>query len=174
MNFYTLYDPVRKKQGITFSKKTWLVMKMVIFLICATVLQVSASVGYAQKVTLNEKDASLRKVFNDLKKQTGYIFFYEDEILNNTSNVNLHVSNTEMKDVLDLCLKDQPLQFVIEANTVAIKRKEPNLIDKAKFFFAQVTVTAKVVDELGNPLPGVTVTAKDTQQATATDKSGSF
>lgn len=172
MKFYTLNFPVREKRGKFF--KTLLIMKMAIFIICAAFLQVSASTGFAQKVTLNEKDASLEKVFNDIKKQTGVIFFYKADALRGTSKVNINVKDATLQEALDQCLKDQPLIYTIAGNTIGVKKKEENLIDKAKAFYAQVTVTGKVTDETGQQLPGVTVKIKDSDLATATDSKGSY
>ena len=87
MNFYTLFNPVRKKRGRLF--KLLLVVKLVILLITVACLHVSAAT-LAQTVTLKEKDAPLEKVFNDIKKQTGYIFFYENLRLFSKLNIDFN------------------------------------------------------------------------------------
>jgi hypothetical protein len=61
-----------------FSIKTIRIMKLTIVLLIAACLQVSAK-GYSQKVTLKENNISLQKVFEEIRKQTGYHFFYADE-----------------------------------------------------------------------------------------------
>lgn len=175
MKFYTLYYPLRKKRGIIF--KTILVMKLTILLITVVCLHVTAAT-YAQKVTLNEKDAPLDKVFNDIKKQSGYIFFYNNNVLNGTSKVNINVKDATLQDALDQVLKDQPLEYTIVDNTIVVKKKEETFLDnlknKIKAELVQATVAGKVVDGTGQPLPGVNVKEKGTQNGTITDNKGAF
>ena len=55
-------------------------MKLTSIILLVTCLHVNAST-YAQKVSLNENNISLQKVFEEIRKQTGYQFFYADEII---------------------------------------------------------------------------------------------
>ncbi|HEY0056844.1 MAG TPA: carboxypeptidase regulatory-like domain-containing protein, partial [Pedobacter sp.] len=40
--------------------------------------------------------------------------------------------------------------------------------------FAQNTVTGKVTDRSGNPVPGATITVKNTQVSTVSDQNGNY
>lgn len=55
------------------SPKVLLVMKLTTAILLMFLVQVSAK-SYSQ-ITLNEQNASLEKVLNSIKKQTGYSFF---------------------------------------------------------------------------------------------------
>ena len=57
--------------------KTLLIMKLVIILLFAGYLQANAK-GYAQSITLSEKNISLQKLFVKVIRQTGYQFFCKD------------------------------------------------------------------------------------------------
>jgi len=170
MNFYTLFNPVRKKRGRLF--KLLLVMKLVTILITAACLQVSAT-AVAQKITLSEKDASLEKVFNDIKKQTGYIFFYENDVLKGTSKVTIDVKNEELPDVLNLCFKNQPLAYTIAGNTIGVKKKETAIQEQTKPQ-ANKDITGQVLTKQQIPLVGASVIVKRTQSGTLTDVKGNF
>jgi len=76
------------------------------------------------KITLNEKDASLEKIFNEVKAQTGYNFFYEHNILNSTSKVTINVKDASLMDVLNQCLANQPLVYTIAGNNIGVKKKK--------------------------------------------------
>ena len=71
-----------------FLTKTIKIMKLTTVLLIATCLQVSAK-SYSQKVTLKENNISLVKVFEEIRKQTGYQFFYADEVLSTAKNVDV-------------------------------------------------------------------------------------
>jgi len=154
-------------------RKLLLIMKITTLILITVILHVSANT-MAQKVTLNKKNAQLVDVFNDINAQTGYDFAFTTTTLKDAKPVTINVRNEELSEVLTQIFQGQNLEFTIENKSVVIKPKEETLIDKARAYFAQITVTGKVQDELGQPLPGVTVRVKGTSNAFATDSKGSF
>ncbi len=97
-------------------------MKLTTVLLIATCLQVSAK-GYSQKVTLKENNISLQKVFEEIRRQTGYQFLYADEILITAKNVSINVKKVSIEEVLDSSFKNQALTYTISENTIIVKRK---------------------------------------------------
>ncbi len=120
MNFYTRYRPVRKKRGTVL--QTLLVMKLIFLLVTIACLHVTAA-SYAQKITLNEKNEPLDKVFNDIKKQSGYIFFYNNNVLTGTTKVSLTLKDATLQEALDQTLNGQPLEYAIVDKTIVIKKR---------------------------------------------------
>jgi TonB-linked SusC/RagA family outer membrane protein len=155
------------------TRKILKVMKITTFFMLISILTVSAA-SYAQKITLNERRASLEQLLDKVRQQSGYNIVYSDELLSKSHTVTLNLKDASLEDALKAILVDQTLTYEIENKTIIIKEREVSLLDKAKFFFAQVTVSGKVQDEIGQPLVGVTVKLKGTNQATATDANGVF
>ena len=87
--------------------KTLLIMKLTTILLLAASLQLSAR-GITQ-ITLKEKNAPLEKVFQQIKKQSGYVFWYEDKLLEKAKPVNISVKNATLEQLLQLLFQDQPL-----------------------------------------------------------------
>ena len=56
-------------------KKFLLVMKITVFLLLVTFMQVSAAT-YAQQINLAENHVTLKKLFKEIRKQSGYNFVY--------------------------------------------------------------------------------------------------
>src|SRR5690606_37754115 len=106
------------------------IMKLTTILLIAACLQVSAK-GYAQKVSLNQNNISLQKVFEEIRKQTGYQFFYADEVLKEAKRVSVNVKNASIEEVLNVCFKNQPLDYTISEKTIIVKRKEVSVINTA-------------------------------------------
>lgn len=171
MNFYTLYSPVREKRGKFF--KTLLVMKMATFIICAAFLQVSAARSFAQRVTLTENNAPLGKIFDAIKRQTGYIFFYEDKALAGTANISINLKNVALKEALDLCLKDQPLIYTIAGHTIGVKRRTETPF-RSLSTAVPITVSGKVTDTTGTALPGATIKISGQNNSFITASDGTF
>lgn len=128
-------------------------------------MQVSAS-GLAQKITLNKSNASLKSVFKDLKQQSGFNFFYTDNLLKDAVPVDVNVKNAELEEVLQLILGKQHLSYLIRDKTV--------IINKGKEI-RQDIISGFVGDRKDRkPIPGVTVSIKGTKSMVQTDKNGKF
>jgi TonB-linked SusC/RagA family outer membrane protein len=142
-------------------------MKLTFSVMIFGLLQVSAA-GYAQKVSLSLKNASLIDVLSNIKQQTGYNFLYNSEMLSKSQSIDIEVKNEQLTTVLDKCFKNQPLTFLIEEKTVIIKEKnKPAQI-------AAVNIKGKVTDEKGEPLSGASIKVKGTNNSVSSDINGEF
>lgn len=147
-------------------------MKLLILLTVVACLQVSAS-GYGQTVTLSVKNTPLEKVFKEVKRQTGFSFVYTRDQLKNSLPVTCNIVKAELKEVLSVCFRNQPLSFVIEDNYVVVQTKIASAA-KETFTDTIINITGKIVNEHGESMEGVTILSKKTSKASATDKKGEF
>lgn len=159
--------------------KTILVMRLTAFLLLTVFMQVSAA-GLAQKVTLSEQNAPLKKVFREIKKQTGYTFFYSTGLLDKSHPVSITVKEEELSRVLDECCRDQPLSYSIVNKTVVIRaRKEASFIppSAAADSVPSALVIGKVTDETGKVAiagANIVVKRKGATRGTVSGKDGEF
>jgi len=171
-NFYTkncLHSPFRGR-----GRKILLIMKLTTLILITVILHVSATT-LAQKVTLNEKNARLVDVFNEINAQTGYDFVFTTTIVKDAKPVTINVKNEELNDALTQIFQGQDLDFSLDNKIVVIKAKETSLLDKLKTALnLPVTISGKVVDELGKPMVGVDITQKGTSNVVRTDDKGKF
>ncbi len=163
---------IRENLHLIFRKQTWLIMRLTTILLLSACLQVSAS-GFSQDVTLSEKNVSLQKIFNQIHKQTGYQFFYEDEMLNKTGRINIKVKNMPLEKVLAICFKDLPMSYSIVNNVITLKRKTGDIVQAIEAP-AFINIQGTVKDAQGQPLVGVSVIVKGTNKGTGTDANGHF
>ena len=84
--------------------------------------------GYAQKVTFFKEKASLKEVFTEIEKQTGYSFIYTDEMLAESRRVDVKLEGADLEDALHQCFAGQPLDYTIKNKTVIIKRREKVMV----------------------------------------------
>lgn len=160
---------IRKYRGWpSISYKTLLVMKLVFVFLTAAFLQTSAA-GYAQKLTLSRKNATLEQIFWEVSKQSKYEFIYDADMLKEAMPVNINVVNASLERVLNECFTGQSLTYTVLRNTIVVKRKpvEPVVI-------TLLPLKGSVTDEKGTPLPGATVRVKGTDKATVADANGQF
>jgi len=149
--------------------KFLLCMKLCFVLMLATGLQVSAR-GYGQdKVHLSLKlnNIKLSKALNIIGRKTHYRFLYSDDLIPVNKRIDLRADDKPLSEVLDKLLAETDLEFKILDNNVVVLAPEGVDIQARR-------ITGTVKDAKGNPLIGVTVKIKGTQNGTTTDVRGRF
>jgi TonB-linked SusC/RagA family outer membrane protein len=126
-----------------------------------------------EKITLTLKNASLGRIFKDIRRQTGFLFIYTEETLKTARTVNIDVKNATLKEALDICFSGQPLTYVIMDDAVVVKQKEQPII-KASAPLADTTINGRILSATGEGLSGVSVRLKNSATGTATDDRGGF
>ncbi|RWU08143.1 SusC/RagA family TonB-linked outer membrane protein [Pedobacter chitinilyticus] len=152
-----------------------IIMRAYLTAVVITLAFVNVSAGLrAQSVTLKVQNAKLVQVFSEIKKQTGYQFWYEDNILDNSKNVSLDLSNVSITTALETTLKNQSLEFTINDKTIVIREKEKNLFDRIIDVFALINVNGRVTDENNQSMAGATIKVKGTNKQAQTNRNGEF
>jgi len=157
--------------GRLFSK-ILLVMKLTTLIILIAFMQVSAKT-YSQ-ITLHVNNKPLTEVLETVKKQTGYVFFYEGHLLDNII-VSLDVNNVPLNVAMDKCLKDLPLSYnVVKKNVVITQANYPVRDNHKAILSIEKTIIGKVTDTTGTPLIGATILNKNSGKTVISDDKGEF
>jgi TonB-linked SusC/RagA family outer membrane protein len=152
------------------------VMKLTTVLLLVFALHVGAR-GYSQKITLRLNDVSLTKAFAAIHKATGYTFTYfmEDVAPFRTT---FQVNNVSLDRALEACLKNVPLTYTIMAESknisIRLKKAETAPLTTDLPGTASINIKGRILDEKGDPLPGVTIVVKGRDKATLTNGNGEF
>ncbi len=171
MKFIHLFRCVGKSAAAP--KQILRVMKLLIVLMTAVFVQASAA-SFGQQVSLDRKQASLKTIFSDIQKQTGYTVVYQTSLLAKSSPVTIKVEKADLKSVLDEILRNQLLTYQIEDKVVVIKKAETSIIDKIIDYFQNIDIKGRVEDTEGNPLVGATVRIKGTDKVVLTNSNGEY
>lgn len=167
---YKKYSELIFRDNAPLLLKFLLRMKLIIVILTTTFFQVQASSGYAQKISLSVKNASLTEVITQIRKQANVDFLYNNLSTVAMKPISVEVKNEELSKVLELCLAGQPLSFRIQNKIVLITRKpELKVIE-----MVDREVTGTVTDEKGVPLPSVIVQVKNGTASVATDINGKY
>ena len=170
-----MYKNITKQLGIPpgYIYKILLIMRLTTVLLIATIMQVSAG-SFAQKISLNEKNAPLEKIFDKIRLQSGYDFLFNRELLKTAKPVDINIKNADIEDALAICFKGQPFTYTLEEKTIVIKEKTPSFLERVVDHWAAIDVHGRVVDQEGKPLPGATVKVKGTGKSVSTNGKGEF
>lgn len=146
----------------------------------------------AQQITLKKPQISLLEAFKEIKKQTDYNFLWAARNVQNTLKVTVNVQAQSVEQTVAELLKGLPLQFKIEDNTIMVfekKEQDPvkqtnnavrgggNLkgIVNSQPISLQKSITGLVTHyATGEPLKGVTVSAKGKGIQVSTGENGFF
>ncbi len=161
---------------LRYSTKMLLTMKLTGLLMMLTMLQVSAAV-YSQTVSFSGKNVKLKTVFNAIRKQTGYVVFYDNQLVKTAKPVTVEVQHASVDALLKTVLLNQGLTYSITDKTISIRKQAltaPGFPQLAFFPPPAVTLTGRVTDDTGDPLPGVTIMVEGTTKGTTTNEKGEF
>lgn len=167
-----------KKQLISRSTRgLWIkflrVMRLTVFLLLVSLTGVSAS-SYSQntKLNLSVKNSSLIDVFHQIEEQSEFYFYFKKEEVQSKNVVSIDLKNAAITEILNQVLAGTGLEYKIIDRYVVVKQTEKS----AEEFLIQQqkTVTGKVTDSSGQPLPGVTVLVKGTTTGTITGVDGNY
>lgn len=147
-------------------------INLIVVLLSMLCLQVAAASSYAQ-ITLNERQITLEQLFEQLKQQSSYSFFYNAKEVRTMQPVRIEVKDANIETVLSLALSDKPLEYAIVDKTVIIRHKEAQNLHPSGIT-QNLDIHGKVQDAQGIPLPGVSVQIKGGTKATSTDISGNY
>lgn len=156
----------------SFIQKIVRVMKISVFLVLVCTLQLSASVMLGQQVSLQSGEMSVRKVFKELKTQTGTFFMYSEDEVDRNLLVDVDFSDVSLEVVLEEICEQAALTYEIVDDYVLITKKVSELIKEIQQEKKELKGT--VTDSEGNTLPGVSVVVKATTNGVATDIDGKY
>lgn len=164
----------RPLSGLSPVAKTLRIMKLIAILLLVGCLQVSAK-GVAQKITLHEKNAPLQKIFKEIRKQSGYLFLYTDELIRDAKATDVVVKDVSLEDALRAAFREQPLTFSIVNKTIIVRRKEETPPTPMPLeIFAKHSIRGTVVGEDNAPVSGASVVLNGTKHGTSTGTDGEF
>lgn len=157
--------------------KVFILMKLIIVLLVTLLLQ-QGQAAIAQYIDVSKNNVPLREVLKEIRVQSGYDFFFDEASLKTSRPVSIHIKNGTVEEVLKAAFQNQPLTYSIVEKTIVVKnRLNTNLSVSTDRWLQQTpqqTLAGKVTDAKNEPLIGVSITIKGTNQGTSTDTDGSF
>jgi len=167
-----------RRQLIMLSKR--LIFAFLVQLFFCTVLL--ANTGNAQlkniekvKISMNLQEKSLAHFFKQVESKTDFKFTYTDNLVDLKQPVTVVENDKSLYDVLVAVSRQTDLNFVQVNENIHVKLvtgNKRNPVEVAQL--QEVTVSGTVVDEGGEPIPGVTVLVRGTTTGIATGLDGRY
>lgn len=147
-------------------------MKLIVVLIITTVSLIQATNGYAQHASINleVRNKNIKEVLEEIEKQTDFTFFFNNRHVNMRRQVSVSVKNSSVFKVLDEIFTGTNVSYsVLDKKIILTSEIETTEQEKISG-----KITGKVMDAIGEPIPGANVSEQGTTNGTITDADGNF
>lgn len=164
-------------------KKMALIMRLCFLLILISTTFAMANSSYSQstKLSLYLRNATVREVFENIEKNSEFIFVFYDGIIDLDRKTSVKVENVTVDKILDKVFETTDNTYTFLDRQIVISSKEKKVvqplnsgIEESEVQPQKKELSGKVTDGAKLPLPGVTVLVKGTMTGTVTDALGNF
>lgn len=127
--------------------------------------------AFAQDISLNVSNVTVKEAMAQLKKTSGYSFVFSSADVNTKQLVSVSAENATIQEIVNQILKGQTgLDYEIQGKKIVLKKVQLQQPKSSK----NINVTGKVVDAKGEPIIGATIKEEGTSNGTITDFDGNF
>src|SRR5690554_3439557 len=156
--------------------KTFRKMRLTLYALILAFAQSYALSGYAQATKLNLKmeNSSVREVLLEIENISEFRFLYNSKMVDVDRKVSVNFKEQTIDKALNRLFKNTGAAYRIIDRQVVLYAKSEPVLETAELQQQQRTVSGKVTDSSGQPLPGVTIVLKGTTQGTVTNTDGEY
>lgn len=154
-------------------KKTFLVMRLVFVISLVCIMQSFALDSYTQnsKISISVKAMKLDDILMKLERETNYRFAYNKTDIDVDQVYTIHISDGQIKEVLDKLFTDKDISYkIIDQRQIILSRSSSSYTVSQQ----SKSISGRVTDSSGQPLPGVSVVIKSTTTGTITGNDGKY
>ena len=144
-------------------------MKLSSLLMLLFCMNLSAGIHAQEaKFSVAVENGNIREIIRIIKQQSDYTFVYNVEELDHIGSITMNVKDSDVRTILDVCLKNSGYTYSILDKVIVIRKAELQQQKQIK------KIRGIVTDKKKAPLPGVTVLIKGTTIGVSTDQNGRF
>lgn len=133
--------------------------------------------GQGQMIKLKQKTVTVHQLISEIEKQTKMSVDYGQNTLNLGATIKVNAKTEKLGTLLNLMLQGTGLEYSILSRHIIItkpKKKQTPQGGLPQNVSSKQVVKGKVLDSQGEPLLGVTVRVKGTQNAVVTNIDGAY
>lgn len=152
--------------------KTLLVMRLTLLLCLFFAFQSIAIEAFSQnqRLSINQRNIKIEEIIQLIESETDYYFMYSAKTVDVKRTVDIKATDKLVTEILSDIFKGTNVSYKIDGRVIALsKNGEESVMGQQPH-----SVSGKVIDSSGIPLPGVSVVVKGTTTGTITDSNGKF
>ena len=152
--------------------KLLFVMRLTFSICLFCVLQSFAIGTFSQnaRLSINQKNISVESALQLIEDKTDFYFMYSALVVDVRRTVNIEVTNKLVPEILDDIFKGTDIGYKIDGRLIALSKNG----EATPAVQQQKSVSGKVTDSSGFPLPGVSIVVKGTSNGIIADVNGAY
>jgi len=179
----TMFDREKKSSFFHLSKKTIMIMRISLFhiflLTCGTHMifatEMSGQNLESISVDIELHNQDIKTLFKTIENKTGLLFAYQPQIIKDFPKVTTPRGRRSVSDILNTVFQGSNLVYKqVDKNVVIYKKETPKAAAKENDSEANYMLNGKVLDENGQPLPGVSIAIVGGNKQGVSDFDGQF
>lgn len=180
----TMFDREKKSSFFRLSKKTIMIMRISLFhiflLTCGTHMvfatEMSGQNLESISVDIELHNQDIKTLFKTIENRTGLLFAYQPQIIKDFPKVTTQKGRRSVSDILNTVFQGSNLVYKqVDKNVVIYKKEIAKTPEKtANDSEASYMLNGKVIDENGQPLPGVSIAVVGGNKQGISDFDGQF
>ncbi|MCE7059837.1 TonB-dependent receptor [Dyadobacter sp. CY343] len=136
-----------------------------------------------QRISISVSNEKIETVVSRLEQSAKVRFLYSREIIQSKRKVSFTASEQPLSKVLDGILEPLNLKYEVAGDKIILKRQpaaqeaevQPaSSVTTNTTATADISVSGKITDDTGSPLPGVSILIKGTSKGATTNSDGSY
>src|SRR5690606_21248590 len=143
---------------------------------CLTLQVYAADID--RTLTIHATNRSITDVLREVRKQSGYDFFYDADLFKGIAPISLALQNVDIREALDRCLLNTGLVYTINNKIITISKGATKSMNTAANRRARVqqsgTISGTITSSNGTTLSGATVRVVELNRSTMTNADGRF
>ena len=156
---------------IGFEQKNGLKMKLTLLLLLVGFLNLMASESYSQmaKLSISLTNVTVEQALAGIEDNSEFNFVYNRDVIDLERKVDVDYRDTKINNILNDLFKNTNVTYRLIDRTIVLSTVSESVLSAQP-----MTVSGKVTDFSGAPLPGVTIVIKGTTQGTITNVDGNY
>ena len=152
--------------------KLWKIMRLSVFFLLLLVAQTFATVTYSQqtRLTLKMQGAKVIDVLGKIEDESRFYFLFNQKLVDVERRVDVDVKNESVEKILNGIFGNTNVSYVVKDRQIVLTTATPEMGVSQR----QKSISGKVTDSTGAPLPGVSIVVKGTTNGTITDGNGNY
>lgn len=142
---------------------------------CLTLQVYAADID--RTLTIHATNRAITDVLREVRKQSGYDFFYDADLFKGVAPISLTLQNADIREALDRCLLNTGLVYTINNKIITISKgatKSMNTAANRRARVQQSGTISGMVTSGNTPLSGATVRIVELNRSTMTNADGRF
>ena len=146
-------------------------MKITLFVVLISAIQVFAKDAYSQNkhFSLKKENTAIENILGVIESQSEFYFLYNGKLVDVTQKVNINIEKQDLEKTLNEIFKSTNIDYRIYDRQIVLSPKTTTDLSPQ-----QKSVSGKVTDNSGAPLPGASVVVKGTRTGVITDANGNY